>query len=205
MITTERRYTLVDLPSLPDDDRIYDILGGKLSEHNAPDDNHAELLTELIDFLITAQHAGYGRVYTSSRAVALDYPARGDAAEDVTHPDLFFVRRGREHLRGRRALEGVPDLVIEILSPSTREEHAPGGELWKAYERNGLPHYWVVDPARRTISQFVLTGEAYLGGRYAEPTILQGSDLLTCSLFPGLSVRLSRVFRDVVDYGRSQL
>jgi Uma2 family endonuclease len=202
MITTERRYTLADLPELPDDDLIYDILGGKLSVHNVPDDNHAELLTELFDFLVTAQHADYGRMYTSSRAVALDYPARGDAAQDVTHPDLFFVRRGREHLRGRRAFLGVPDLVIEILSPSTREEHAPGGALWQAYERNGLPHYWIVDPGRRTISQVALIGEAYAPGRYPEPTVLQGGDLVTCPLFPDLSVPLSPLFKHVVDYER---
>ena len=202
MITTERRYTLADLPELPDDDCVYDILGGTLSVHNAPDDNHAELLTELFDYLIAAQHAGYGRMYTSSRAVALDYPARGNAAEDVTHPDLFFVRRGREHLRGRRAFLGVPDLVVEILSPTTREEHAPGGDLWRAYERNGLPHYWLVDPARRTISQYALSGEAYKGGRYTDPTILQGDDILTCPLFPDITVGIARVFQTVVDYER---
>jgi Uma2 family endonuclease len=202
MIATVQRYTLADLPNLPDDDYIYDILGGKLSVHNAPDDNHAELLTELFDFLIAAQHAGYGRVYTSSRAVALDYPARGMAAEDVTQPDLFFVRPGREHLRGRRAFQGVLDLVIEILSPSTREEHAPGGDLWQAYERNGLPQYWVVDPAHRTISQYVLRGESYVGGHYSEPLIVRGADLLTCSLFPDLSIEVARVFRGVVDYDR---
>ena len=202
MITTERRYTLADLADLPDDDLIYDILGGTLSVHNVPDDNHAELLTELIDFLIAAQHAGHGRMYTSSRAVALDYPARGDAAEDVTHPDLFFVRRGREHLRGRRAFLGVPDLVIEILSPGTREEHAPGGALWQAYERNGLPHYWIVDPGHRTLAQYALVGEAYRRGHYPTPTILRGSDLLTCPLFPDLSVRLSPLFEHVVDYER---
>lgn len=199
-VATERRYTLLDLPDLPRDDRIYDILGGKLAVHNVPDDNHAELLTELFAYLVSAQHAGYGRVYTSTRAVALDYPARGPLAENVTHPDLFFVRLGREALRGRRALEGVPDLVIEVLSPSTRDDHAPGGALWRAYEQHGLPHYWIADPRDKVIVQYALRGEPYAGGAYGEPTILREGDRLTCALFPGISVSISPMFRNVIDY-----
>ncbi len=200
MVTAQRAYTLADLPELPDDDRIYDILGGKLVVRNVPDDNHAELLTSLFGPLYTAQEASYGRVFTSTRAVALDFPRRGDAAEDVTHPDLFFVREERaEPLRGPRAFQGVPDLVIEILSRTTRDEHRPCGDLWRAYERNGLPHYWLVDPVRRTISQHTLIGETYVGGRYERPDVLREGDILTSPLFPSISAPIGRVFRHVRD------
>ena len=197
MITAKRVYTLADLPESPTD-RIYDILEGKLVVFNVPDDNHAELLTALFSFLSRAMDEGYGTVYSSTRAVALDFAEHGDASEDVTHPDLFFVLASRvEALRGRRALEGVPDLVIEIFSPTTRVEHRPGGDLWRAYERHGLPHYWLVDTAQRTISQYALSGEPYVGGRYAEPIVLSDGDTLTSPLFPTISTAVSRLFKDV--------
>ncbi len=198
MVTT-RRYTLADLPELPDDDRSYDILGGELVVRNVPDDNHAELLTELLDFLVSAQRAGYGRLYTSTRAVALDFPLRGEAARDVTHPDLFFVREGRDDLRGPRAFQGVPDLIIEILSPSTRAEHAPGGELWTTYQRNGVPYYWIVDAETRTVRQYALVGEPYAGGRYGEPNVLRPGDMLSSPLFPSVALPVATLFRRVRD------
>jgi Uma2 family endonuclease len=201
VVTTRRQHTLADLTELSDDDAIYDIVEGEFVVRNAPDGNHAEVLVALIDFLLTAQHAGWGRLYTGTRAVALDYPTHGTAATDVTHPDLFFVRPGRERLHGRRAWEGVPDLVIEILSPSTREEHAPGGELWKAYERNGLPEYWVVDPSERNVTKYLLVGESYVsGGHYGPAVVLREGDLLTSAVFPTVSVRLPQVFQRVRDY-----
>jgi Uma2 family endonuclease len=200
MITAKRVYTLADLPESPTD-RIYDILEGKLVVFNVPDDNHDAVVTELFSFLIRAMEAGYGQVSSATRAVALDFPERGDASEDVTHPDLFFVLADRvESLRGRRALEGVPDLVIEIFSRTTRAEHRPGGGLWQAYERHGLPHYWLVDTAQRTISQYTLSGEPYVSGRYAEPVVLGEGDTLTSPLFPTITMAVTRVFRNVVDH-----
>lgn len=201
MITAKRAYTLADLPELPDD-RIYDILGGQLVVFNVPDDNHDAVLTPLALFLGRAMDVGYGPVSVATRAVALDFLHRGTAAEDVTHPDLFFALADRvDSLRGRRALEGVPDLVIEIVSRTTRAEHQPGGDLWQAYERHGLPYYWLVDTARRTVHQYTLAGEHYVGGRYGEPVVLSEGDLLTNPLFPTVSIEVTRVFRHVKDWG----
>jgi Uma2 family endonuclease len=198
MVTTDRRYTLADLAAMPDDE-IFDILGGELAVRNVPDDNHAELLTALFGLLYAAQEAGFGRVYTSTRAVALDYPERGEAAEYVTHPDLFFIRPERDWLRGRRALKGVPDLIVEILSASTRDEHAPGGGLYDAYAQHGVPHYLVADPAARELRIYTLIGTPYRAGRYGEPTVLRPGDVLTSPLFPGVTKRVEDLFARVRD------
>jgi Uma2 family endonuclease len=205
MITAKRVYTLADLIELPPGDEIYDILGGQLVVFNVADDNHDAVLTGLFSVLNRAMEAGYGQVSVATRAVALDFPEKGYSAEDVTHPDLFFVRADRvDALRGRRALEGVPDLVIEILSPSTRAEHRPGGGHWQAYERHGLPYYWLVNPARRTIAQYTLGGDPYKkGGHYGTPVILGEGDTLTSPLFPTITMAVTRVFRHVVDHGDS--
>lgn len=202
-IAAHRHWTLTDLPELPDDGLTYDILGGELVVRNAPNTNHAVALIELVLFLGRAQDAGYGEVYTAVTAVALDFPARQMAAEYVPHPDLLFVRQERIGLRGWQAIEGVPDLVVEVLSPGTRTEHAAGGKLWDAYEQHGLPHYWLVDPGRRVIRQYTLQGEPHVGGHFGEPVTLRPGDTLTSPLFPDLSVPVERIFRRVRDQRRA--
>ncbi|HEV7215853.1 MAG TPA: Uma2 family endonuclease [Chloroflexota bacterium] len=200
MVTASRPYTYADLFDWPPDgdDRIYDLLGGDLVVRNAPDINHGVVLSELTLLLGDAQRAGYGQLLTDPHAVALDYPQRAEAALDVSHPDLFFIRSGREELwRGRRAMLGVPDLIVEVRSPSTAEEHAAGGKLWDAYERNGVPHYWIVDPHARTIEQFTLDGEPYAGGHFGTPVLLVEGDVLRSPLFPDISLPVATVFRNV--------
>lgn len=194
MVIAGRHYTMADLLDFPDDDQIYDIVGGELIVHNVPGLDHGLVTGELTGLVVSASRAGHGYVFAGTHAVALDFPERGWAAKDVTHPDLSFVRRGREGILGERAVEGVPDLVVEILSPSTRDEHAEGGVIRDAYERHGVPYYWLVDLQTRTIRQLALVGEPYVGGRYGEPVTLYERDNLTCPLFPDISIPVAWVF-----------
>ena len=196
MVTTGRRYVMADLLEFPDDDdRFYDIVGGELIVYNVPGLSHGLVASGLSLLLLEADRAGYGVALTNTHAVALDFPAKGWAAEYVTHPDHSFVRSGREHILGERAVEGVPDLVVEVLSPSTRAEHAPGGAIRSAYERFGVPHYWLVDLGLRTVELYTLQGEPYQGGHYGEPLVLHEGDTLTSALFPDLSLPVADVFR----------
>lgn len=197
MVTTQHSHTFVDLLALPDDSPIYDILGGEFVVRNIPDVNHALARMELTGLLYAAQEAGYGYVFSDTTAVALDYPARGEAAEHVSHPDLFFVRQEREQIIADRVIEGVPDLIVEILSPSTRDEHARGGRLWRSYELHGVPHYWIIDNATRSLAEHVLASEPYQPGRYRPPTVYHAGDTLHCPLFPAFPLPVARLFRNV--------
>jgi Uma2 family endonuclease len=196
MVTTRRRYVMADLLEFPDDDdKFYDIVGGELIVYNVPDLDHGLVASGISLLLLEADRAGYGVALTNTHAVALDFPAKGWAAEYVTHPDHSFVRSGREDILGQRAVEGVPDLVVEVLSPSTRDEHAVGGAIRSAYERFGVPHYWLVDLELCTIEQYALQGAPYQGGRYGEPVVLQEGDMLTGELFPQISLPVAAVFQ----------
>lgn len=194
----QRQWTYADLAELPDDDLIYDIVGGELLVRNVPPMDHGEALTNLLELTVRAQLAGCGRMYTSTTAVAMDFALRGMASRDVTHPDLFFFREDRLNHRGTFGFHGPPDLVIEVLSPSTRRHHQRGGRLRQAYERNGVPYYWLVDVRKRTISQYTLVGEPFTAGHYGEPVILQEGDTLSSPLFPTITMPVARVFRFVV-------
>ena len=63
---------------------------------------------------------------------------------DVVQPDLIFVSRERKHVITDANIQGAPDLVVEILSPSTASRD------WRdkldLYERHGVAEYWLVDP-----------------------------------------------------------
>ena len=107
-VATEHRWTYADLENLPDDDNIYDIIGGQVVVRNAPPMDHGDALTDLIQLVVMAQMAGYGRMYTTTTPVALDFAQRGMASLDVPHPDILFVREDRLNLRGQRGFEGVP-------------------------------------------------------------------------------------------------
>jgi Uma2 family endonuclease len=90
----------------------------------------------------------------------------------VREPDVFFMRA--EHMdRLRNTLvEGAPDLVIEVVSPSSRGTDR--GDKYYEYERAGVPEYWLVDPEREQVEAYRLGA----GGRYAlldlgEPEVLR--------------------------------
>ena len=84
-----------------------------------------------------------------------------------------------------------------MLSRGTRRENRAGGRLWQAYERNGVPHYWLVDLRNRTIRQYTLIGEPHRHGRYGDPVTLREGDTLTSVLFPTVSIPVAQVFRYV--------
>lgn len=190
MALTTRGYTLADLATLPDG-QLYDIRGGRLVVNSAPDLNHAEVVGELFDLVRAAQRAGYGRGYTAPRAVAFDYAERGDDAQEVTHPDVFFIGRERLAINRRMAVAASPDLVIEVLSPTTREDDLPGGEKFKVYEDHRVPHYWIADPVA-TITLYAWREDAV-----REVARLGPGGVLTCPLFPGVEVAVDQVFANV--------
>lgn len=102
-------------------------------------------------------------------------------------PDLVFIGNGRLDIIGGKRLEGPPELMVEVLSPSTQ-----GNDLVKQrelYERYGLPEYWLVDPRRKT-----LTILAVQGGRYVE---LPKRDSPRSTVVPDLAIDLPALFADL--------
>ncbi len=128
MLATKTRYTFADLLDQdPEDETGYEIFGGELVVYSSPSEPHAAVVMELVLFLGEVQRAGYGWVRTAPRAVAFDFSERGLRSEDVTQPDILFVREARRAILGDRCVEAAPDLLIEVLSPSTRELDLPMG------------------------------------------------------------------------------
>lgn len=192
MALTTQRSVLADLLTLPDDGLRYELLGGELVEVPPPDVAHALVVVALILYFGDAQRAGYGLVATAPCAAALDYVERGLRAIDGPQPDVQFVRQEQAHIMRGDVVQGVPDLVVEVLSPRTEKNDRPGGDKWRAYERNGVPFYWLVDTDERTVTQYV-----YQDGRYGEGLVLRAGDLLRCPLFPAITRDVAALFANI--------
>jgi Uma2 family endonuclease len=109
---------------------------------------------------------------------------------DVVEPDLLYVskERGREVLTAQH-VAGVPELVIEIASRSTRKRDETIKR--RLYERAGVSEYWLVDSELDVVRVYRRSGD-----RFARPVELsrEADDVLTCDLLPGLEPPLARIF-----------
>ena len=175
----ERPLTEDDFWALPDDENRYEIILGELYVMPPPVPAHEDISQHLnLILLLLVGATGLGKVMTAPVGVRL-------TAIDVVQPDLVVVRAGREHLIGGREIDGPPDLVVEILSPSTR-----GKDLVKKrgqYQNAKVPEYWIVDPENRTVDVLVLEGERYR-------THPNEDAKATSRLFPTVVVDIEKLF-----------
>ena len=86
--------------------------------------------------------------------------------------------------------KGAPDLIIEILSPSTSSKDLRN--KYDLYEEHGVKEYWVVYPGENVIEIFTLTNE----GKYVNKGKFLGKDIITTPLFKGLELKLEEVFTE---------
>ena len=101
-------------------------------------------------------------------------------------PDLLYLSSERARFLTSKNLQGPPDLVIEVLSPSTKSrDRRLKRDL---YERVGVREYWVVDPEHDLVEIYRSTAGAFQPAvRVARP------DMLTTPLLPNLELPLDRV------------
>jgi Uma2 family endonuclease len=168
-------WTYDDLSSLPDDGRRYEIIEGELYEMPAANLIHATILINLLRLLLPAVAAMRGRLYTAPVDVFFE-------GADPVQPDIVIVLAGWEGKARVRGLEGAPDLVIEILSPSNR-----GHDLLMKralYARAGVREYWIVDPDRRAVELLALDRDAFHTVHAEVGEVEVASPLLAGALFP---------------------
>src|SRR5690606_8997701 len=101
-----------------------------------------------------AKQQGLGLVLAAPLDVILAREAQ------IAQPDLVFISKGRAaKLVGRAAINGAPDLAIEILSPST--VRADRKLKLPLYAKHGVAEYWIVDPEDRSVEIYALDGQSY--------------------------------------------
>jgi len=174
------KFTYEDYKHTPEDKR-YQLIDGELILAAAP--RRAHQRTEM---RITLRLGNYveendlGEVYSSPFDVVL-------SNTDVVQPDLLFVSAERLHIINDDNIRGAPDLVVEILSPSTAGLDRTVKRT--LYAKHGVKEYWQVDTDAKTIMVLLLGGDGYeLTGIYGE------GQTLTSPTLEGFSLNLAEIF-----------
>lgn len=175
-----RKLDYSDYAAIPDDGRRYEILEGVLHVTPAPSTGHQHaskrLQRQIEEYF---EERSLGEVFNAPTDVIL-------GPHDVVQPDLVVV--GRPEQVSERGIEGVPLLVIEILSPSTREHDRTRKAA--RYATLGIPHFWLVDPDARRIECYRLEGD-----RYVLVTCGDGAASISHPDWPGLNIALAALWR----------
>ncbi|HEY3915449.1 MAG TPA: Uma2 family endonuclease [Verrucomicrobiae bacterium] len=177
-----KRWTYEEYYNLESDQR-YEVIDGSLLMAPAPDTWHQDWLNQLNVFLTLylRKKKNPGRLFIAPVDVVLD-------DENVVQPDLVFVAEKNLHILQRRAVFGAPDLVVEMISPSSvrRDRY----EKMSLYARFGVKEYWIGDPANRSLEILTLTGDRYVLHCSAEE-----KGKLTSLVLTGLEFDLSELER----------
>lgn len=136
------------------------------------------------------------RIHTNCRMNGIIVVAPMDVHLDdnnIVQPDLIFISNENLHIIRDGWVKGAPDLLVEILSPSTGTRDKTKKKV--LYERFGVKEYWIVDPNYNTVDQLVLVDNKYhLEATYGE------EDTLTSPLFSCISINLNTVFQEIARF-----
>jgi Uma2 family endonuclease len=180
---TSALMTYDDYVALPDDGNRYEVIEGELWVVPAPNRKHQDVVlniaVELRNFVRAKQ---LGHVYVAPFDVVL-------SRTNVVQPDVLFISNDRLDIMTDAGATGAPNLAIEVSSSSTRRRD--GVTKLHLYEEFGVDEYWIVDPARATVTVHRRSGE-----KLAIVAKLQLDDVLQTPLLPGLRVELSSIFED---------
>jgi Uma2 family endonuclease len=183
---TQIRFTYEDYKSLPYSERQrFELLEGELipmapSPGEAHQSVSGELEFQLRRFVKEHQ---LGQVYDAPFDVVLGEPGE----EQIVQPDILFVSKSRQRIIHEDEIRGAPDLVVEILSPSTEEKDRVFKR--RLYAKYGVKECWLADPDSQTIEVLALGKRGYeRAGLYEKDQTLESP------LLPGLYISLSEVF-----------
>lgn len=174
------RFTYEDYVLLPED-RRYEIVDGELLLTPAPTPYH-QTVAMRVGFILHSfvEREQRGQIFIAPCDVVL-------SRFDVLQPDIFFISAERGSIIGEKYISEAPDLVVEVLSPSTADRD----QVAKArqYAKFGVREMWITDPEAHTIEVFVNSPEGF-----RREALYAGADVLRSPIIPGLEIPLDRVF-----------
>ena len=180
MTTRRQRAVLTydDYARLPDDGRRYELYDGEFEVAPAPNTRHQRTVRNL--WRILDGHTlrlELGEVFVAPYDVVL-------SNSTVLQPDLLFISRERAAIIHPENARGAPDLVVEVISPGTRQRDRRRKR--DLYARYGVPYYWLIDPDRGEIEAYQL-----VNGTYQLVAQGRGADTFSAPPFPDLVIALA--------------
>lgn len=147
-------WTYEDYAQLPDNGRRYEVIGGKLYMSPAPSTTHQELILALAATLRRhVMESDLGKIYISPIDVILP-----ELAHPV-QPDILFIPKDRLEMVEENFITGVPDLIVEVLSPGNAAHDRR--TKYNLYMEAGVQEYWIVDPETCIVDVYTLYEESH--------------------------------------------
>ena len=188
----KKQYTYADVLSWGEDVRA-EIIDGELYMMAEPSRIHQEISGEIFRQLANYLRGKKCRVYAAPFGVRLfekaDSPDQNvppERVRTVVEPDISVICDPDK--LDDKGCKGAPDLIIEILSPSTERDDRR--RKFRLYERAGVREYWVVDPETRTVCVF-----QYEDGRYPAPDIYAGTASVPVGVLDKCEIDMKLVYR----------
>lgn len=175
------RWTYADYAALPDDGRRYELIDGVLFMTPALSTEHQGTSARFVTYLMNhVEFAGIGRVFAAPVDVEL-------APDTVVQPDVIVILNANLARITPSRIVGPPDLVVEVMSPSTAGYDRR--EKQDAYAVAGVREYSVADPSAQTVELLVLDQ-----GDYRSQGVFRGQATLPSQVVPQLPVPVARLF-----------
>lgn len=172
--------TYEELCRLPSDGHRYELFDGEAYMSPSPTSRHQRVLGRLYTALGAGLSEG-AEVFLAPLDVVLD-------PSTALQPDLVVVREKNAGIV-QDVIRGVPDLVVEVLSPSSTSFDR--GLKMETYARHGLPEYWIADAEKEQIEVYRLDRRAMA---YRLAATCRRGERVTTPLLPGLEVEVAGVF-----------
>lgn len=184
----QKKWTYEDYLNL-DDEKRYEIMAGKLKMMTpAPGSNHQWIsgkLEYLIRKFLEGKNLGY--VMDAPLDVVLD-------AENVVQPDIVFISRQKREIIKKKGIFGSPDLLIEIISPSS--QYRDTYEKKDLYAKYKVKEYWIVNPYIKGVEVLTLNEHdnyALFSEGYLEENVKRSVESM---VLKGFVVDLNEVFKE---------
>jgi Uma2 family endonuclease len=183
MKATGHRVTFAELQQWPEDGHQYELYDGEVVMVPAPVTRHQRVVAHLAYILLEYEKTTDGMCVFAPYDIVFD-------EHNVVQPDVVFFRQERKHLLDQSGPSRiVPDLAVEVLSPSTQARDR--GPRMTLLARFGVPEYWIVDPARNSMELYVLRSGVFELTRTAG-----GDEVVTSVTLPALSFSTEVVFAE---------
>jgi len=189
-VKNDRRYTYGDYLTWSEDER-WEIIDGIAYAMTAPNRLHQDISRNLLLEFGNYLKGKQCKVYAAPFDVRLPQNEENEKTiSTIVQPDITVVCDANK--LDDKGCKGSPDLIVEILSPSTASYDVIKKRC--LYEQNRVFEYWVVDPLHQIVTRLFMSEEL---SKYKESEYFGRDNTITPIILPQLQINLSDVFPDL--------
>lgn len=144
---------------------LAEVIDNQLFMAPSPTPDHQETAGDLfLEIASFVKRKGLGKAYFAPVDLYLD------EYSNVVQPDLIFISKSNSLRTDKKGLKGIPDLIIEILSPGNKKYDSVSKK--NLYEKFGVKEFWLVDPETKKATGFLFQGSSYVNQKESQNQLL---------------------------------